>query len=63
MPELQLSYEGKELACGIAKVDRRKLYGYTETEVVDSETEQVCSLATFASDGRMLIPPGGMALA
>ena len=63
MPELQLSYEGKEIACGIAKVDRRKLYGYTETEVVDSETEQVCSLATLASDGRTLIPPGGMALA
>jgi hypothetical protein len=63
MPELQLSYEGKELACGIAKVDRRKLYGCTETEVVDSETEQVCSLTTLASDGRTLIPPGGMALA
>lgn len=63
MPELQLSYEGNELSCGISKVDRRKLYGYTETEVVDSETEQICSLATLASDGRTLIPSGGVALA
>ena len=63
MPDLQLSYKGKELSCGIAKVDRRKLYGYTETEVVDSETGQVCSLATLAADGRTLIPAGGVALA
>lgn len=63
MPELKLSYGGNELSCGISKVDRRKLYGYTETEVVDSETEQVCSLATLASDGRTLIPSGGVALA
>lgn len=63
MPELQLSFKGEELSCGISKVDRRKLYGYTETEVVDSETEQVCSLATLASDGRTLIPSGGVALA
>jgi len=63
MPELQLSYKGKELSCGISKVDRRKLYGYTETEVIDSETEQVCSLATLAPDGRTLIPAGGVALA
>jgi len=63
MPELKLSYEGSDLACGISKVDRRKLYGYIETEVVDSETEQVCSLATLAADGKTLIPSGGVALA
>lgn len=63
MPELKLSYQGTDLSCGIAKVDRRKLYGYLETEVVDSESGQVCGLATLASDGRTLIPSGGVALA
>ncbi len=62
MPVLQLKHNGTELDCSINKVDRSKLYGYTKTEVLD-ENEKPCSLATLASDGKTLIPGGGLALA
>ena len=44
------------------KVDRSKLYGYKEVEVLD-ENEQRCELATLAEDGRTVIGIGGTAMA
>lgn len=62
MPALQLQYHGASFACDLSKVDRSKLYGYIDTEVLD-EQQRPCRLATLASDGRTLLPSGGVALA
>lgn len=62
MPNLLLNYQGAELECAMEKVDRARLYGYVSTEVHD-ENDAVCGLATLASDGRTLIPSGGVAMA
>jgi hypothetical protein len=62
MPELQLIHEGASIACDLDKVDRSKLYGYVDTEVLD-ERQRPCRLATLASDGRTILPAGGIALA
>jgi hypothetical protein len=62
MPNISFIYEGKQSNCGLGKVDRSKLYGYTKTEVLD-EDGKPCSLATLAADGRTVIPSGGLALA
>ena len=62
MPVLQLEYKGDSVHCGISKVDRAKLYGYVTTEILDDQGRP-CKMATLASDGRTLIPAGGVALA
>ena len=62
MPDLQLQFHGTDLTCGLARVDRSKLYGFVKTEVVD-ENDEKCGLATLANDGKTLIPSGGVALA
>lgn len=59
---LQFSFGGTEFACGISKVDRARLYGSIDTEVLDEEGRK-CELATLAGDGKTLIPAGGTALA
>jgi hypothetical protein len=50
----RLSYE-------LIKVDRSKLYGFKEMEVLD-EHEQPCELATLASDGKTVVGRGGTAV-
>ncbi|MFZ4764980.1 MAG: hypothetical protein ACOYMN_08495 [Roseimicrobium sp.] len=62
MPALQLLYQGVPITCGLDKIDRAKLYGYVDTEVLD-EQQRPCRLATLASDGRTLLPAGGVAQA
>lgn len=62
MPDLVFDVAGKEITCGMTKVDRTKLYGYVDTEVLD-ENEETCELATLAGDGKTLIPLGGTAFA
>lgn len=62
MPALQLQFQGTSVACGLDKIDRSKLYGYIDSEVLD-EQQRPCRLATLASDGRTLMPSGGVALA
>lgn len=47
-----------ELAFQLGKVDRAKLYGFKETEVVD-EKGKPCELATLADDGRTVVGRGG----
>jgi len=62
MPVLKLEFQGTPIHCGISKVDRSKLYGYTKTEILD-DRGRPCKSAILASDGRTLIPAGGVALA
>ena len=47
-----------DLTFSLAKVDRSKLYGYKEVEVLDEDGNQ-CELATLADDGRTLVGRGG----
>lgn len=59
---LVLQYQGAPIALGLDKVDRSKLYGYVDTEVLD-EQGQRCELTTLSGDGHTLVGRGGTALA
>jgi hypothetical protein len=59
---LVFKYGGGELAFTLGKVDRSKLYGYKELEVLDSKGRR-CELATLAGDGHTVIGRGGTSLA
>jgi hypothetical protein len=59
---LVFQFDGRSLAFSLSKVDRSKLYGYKETEVVDEKNAR-CELATLAGDGRTVLGKGGVALA
>ena len=48
------------LSFDMNKVDRSKLYGYKEVEVLDDD-ERRCELATLAEDGRTVVGRGGTA--
>ena len=58
---LTFRHGGAELAFGLEKIDRKKLYGYIEPEVQDS-TGQPCELLMLGSDGRTLVGRGGSSL-
>ncbi len=58
---LVLEFGNEDIPLSLEKVDRTKLYGYVETEVVD-ETGKKCELVTIAGDGRTLVAKGGTAL-
>ncbi len=51
-----------EIPFRLNKVDRSKLYGYKELEVLD-DSGQTCELATIADDGQTIVGRGGVALA
>ena len=53
---------GNEIPCHLSKVDRSKLYGYVDREVLN-DSDAPCTLATLASDGQTLIGSGGTSLA
>lgn len=57
---LGFDYKGQELQFEIEKVDRRKLYGYIDTEARD-EQDRLCQLVTLAGDGKTLIGSDGTA--
>ena len=59
---LQFTFGKDEFACSISKVDRTKVYGSVDLEVLDEEGRK-CELANLAGDGKTLIPSGGSALA
>lgn len=48
-------------AFAFARLDRAKLYGYKERQIIDAEG-QSCSSAYLTSDGTALIPSGGLAM-
>ena len=59
MPKKLVFHFGeKEVAFEMQKIDRSKLYGFKELEVVDENGDQ-CELATLAGDGKTLIGKGG----
>ena len=59
MPKpIVFAFEGHDLSFEMNKVDRSKLYGYKELEVVD-DNGQPCEMATLADDGRTLVGRGG----
>ena len=47
-----------DLSFTLAKIDRSKLYGYKEVEVLDEDGNR-CELATLADDGRTVVGRGG----
>ncbi len=51
-------FDGDQVDFQMTKIDRSKLYGYKEPEVLD-EHENKCELATLAEDGRTVIGLGG----
>lgn len=59
---LVVEYAGETINLSLEKVDRTKLYGYVETEVLD-EKGQKCELCTLTSDGHSIVGKGGTALA
>jgi hypothetical protein len=58
---LVLQFGEETVSCDLVKVDRAKLYGFKEPEVLD-EQDRPCELATLASDGKTVISRGGTAI-
>ena len=55
---LVFEFENSEVTFDMVKVDRSKLYGFKELEVMDDDGSN-CELATLAEDGRTVIGKGG----
>jgi hypothetical protein len=58
---LIFQFGDRDIPFSLNKVDRSKLYGYKENEVLD-EDGQRCELATLADDGCTVIGRGGMGI-
>jgi hypothetical protein len=58
---LSVEFQGQTVNFALEKVERSKLYGYVETEVVD-EAGKRCELATLTGNGHSLVGKGGVAL-
>jgi hypothetical protein len=56
--KLVFVFDGDSIAFEMQKVDRSRLYGFKEIEVLD-ESGSKCELATLADDGKTLIGKGG----
>jgi hypothetical protein len=59
---LVLEYRGSQVSLGLQKVDRTKLYGSVDLEVVD-EAGRACELGTLLGDGHSVVGKGGTGLA
>lgn len=59
--ELTLQIRNKEYSVTPVKVDRKKLYGWTEVVALDEEGRP-CQLVTTDDTGTLIIPKGGTAL-
>jgi hypothetical protein len=57
---LVFQWRDRQLSFQMAKVDRAKLYGFKETEVLDDEGQR-CELATLAQDGQTIVGRGSTA--
>lgn len=55
---LVFRWQDRDFAFGLNKVDRSKLYGYKEVEVLDDH-DRPCELATLADDGQTVVGRGG----
>jgi len=59
---LATEFQGEPINFTMDKIDRTKLYGWIDTEVVD-ENGKPCQLGTLLDDGHSLVLLGGAALA
>jgi len=59
---LVFEYRGSPVSFGIQKIDRTKLYGYVDTEVVD-DAGRACELGTLLGDGHSVVGKGGTGIA
>ncbi|HXD88708.1 MAG TPA: hypothetical protein VN641_19620 [Urbifossiella sp.] len=59
---LRLEFQGQTVDFQLEKIDRTKLYGYVETEVLD-ENGKRCEVGTLTGDGHSIVGKGGTALA
>jgi hypothetical protein len=57
---LIFQWRDRQISFNMAKVDRARLYGFKETEVLDNKGER-CILATLAQDGQTIVGRGGAA--
>ena len=57
---LTVVYRGETVHLDLKKVDRDKLYGYSDLEVVD-DAGKPCELATLIGDGHSIVGKGGTA--
>ena len=55
---LVFQWGDRQLSFFLTKVDRAKLYGFKETEVLDDKGSK-CELATLAADGQTVVGRGG----
>jgi len=55
---IKFNFAGQESVFEMHKVDRSRLYGYKELEVLDEHGNE-CVLTTLARDGQSLIGKGG----
>ncbi|HZN37021.1 MAG TPA: hypothetical protein VFB80_24490 [Pirellulaceae bacterium] len=55
---LVFQWGDRQLSFQMNKVDRAKLYGFKESEVLDDKGQK-CELATLASDGQTVVGRGG----
>ena len=58
---LVFKLDGAEVAFDMQKVDRAKLYGYKDVEMLDEHGDK-CEMATLAEDGHTIIGRGGTGL-
>ena len=54
---IEFSSSDISFQAGIVKVDRKKVYGYSEVEVTDKENKK-CSLVSLSDDGTFILPSG-----
>jgi len=54
---IEFSSDDIRFTAGIVKVDRKKVYGYSEVEVTDKEDKK-CSLVSLSDDGTYILPSG-----
>ena len=59
--EAVLKFEGNLVKANLTKVDRNKVYGWSE-EIYTDKSGNVCTWATLLNDGVTLISSGGTAL-
>lgn len=54
---LNFKFQDQTFSANIEKVDRKKLYGYSQVEV-KNEKGELCTLANVTSDGVSILPSG-----
>ena len=57
---LVFQWRDRQISFQMAKVDRARLYGFKESEVLDEQGKR-CELATLAQDGQTVVGRGGTA--